>query len=66
MPMLLAIRQTSGGAIAALLTALLVLSTPARAFDTSARAAFVLDQTSGTVLLSKNADEPLPPRPCPN
>ena len=34
---------------------------PAQAFDTSARAAYVLDQTTGTVLLSKNADEPLPP-----
>ncbi|MEX0284693.1 MAG: D-alanyl-D-alanine carboxypeptidase family protein [Paracoccaceae bacterium] len=33
----------------------------AAAFDTSSRAAFVVDQGSGTVLLSKNADEPLPP-----
>ncbi|XDA98884.1 D-alanyl-D-alanine carboxypeptidase family protein [Sulfitobacter sp. LCG007] len=33
----------------------------ASAFDTSARAAFVIDQTTGTVLLSKNADTPLPP-----
>ncbi|MBI6628392.1 D-alanyl-D-alanine carboxypeptidase family protein [Pontibaca salina] len=31
------------------------------AFDTQARAAYVLDQGTGTVLLSKNADEPLPP-----
>ena len=31
------------------------------AFDTPARAAFVLDQSTGTVLLSKNADESLPP-----
>jgi len=31
------------------------------AFETSARAAYVLDQNTGTVLLSKNADEPLPP-----
>ena len=37
------------------------LSLPAQAFDTSAKAAFVLDQTTGTVLLSKNADTPLPP-----
>lgn len=37
------------------------LSLPAWAFDTSARAAYVLDQTTGTVLLEKNADEPLPP-----
>ncbi|MEP2031572.1 MAG: D-alanyl-D-alanine carboxypeptidase family protein [Paracoccaceae bacterium] len=59
--MLSATRQTRCGAIAALLTALLLLSTSAHAFDTSAKAAFVLDQSSGTILLSKNADEPLPP-----
>ncbi|MEM9129064.1 MAG: D-alanyl-D-alanine carboxypeptidase family protein [Pseudomonadota bacterium] len=39
----------------------LVLTLPARAFDTSARAAFVMDLGTGTVLLSKNADEALPP-----
>lgn len=33
----------------------------AAAFDTSARAAYVLDQSTGTVLLAKNPDEPLPP-----
>lgn len=38
-----------------------LLALPVAAFDTSARAAFVLDQTTGTVLLEKNADEPLPP-----
>ncbi|SHJ04305.1 D-alanyl-D-alanine carboxypeptidase (penicillin-binding protein 5/6) [Shimia gijangensis] len=31
------------------------------AFETKAKAAFVMDQGTGTVLLSKNADEPLPP-----
>ncbi|WP_127112638.1 D-alanyl-D-alanine carboxypeptidase family protein [Shimia sediminis] len=31
------------------------------AFETRAGAAFVMDQGTGTVLLSKNADEPLPP-----
>ena len=31
------------------------------AFETRARAAFVMDQGTGTVLLSKNADDPLPP-----
>ncbi len=36
-------------------------SGPAAAFDTSARAAYVLDQNSGTVLMSKNADDQLPP-----
>ncbi|MCE8545640.1 D-alanyl-D-alanine carboxypeptidase [Ruegeria pomeroyi] len=34
---------------------------PALAYDTSARAAYVLDQSTGTVLLNKNADEALPP-----
>ncbi len=33
----------------------------AHAFDTTARAAYVLDQKTGTVLLSKDADQPLPP-----
>jgi D-alanyl-D-alanine carboxypeptidase (penicillin-binding protein 5/6) len=33
----------------------------AQTFDTRATAAYVLDQTTGTVLLAKNADEPLPP-----
>jgi len=40
---------------------LVFLALPALAFDTSARAAYVMDQTTGTVLLSKNADQPLPP-----
>ncbi|QFT73521.1 MULTISPECIES: D-alanyl-D-alanine carboxypeptidase family protein [unclassified Ruegeria] len=40
---------------------LAVLAIPAQAFDTSARAAYVIDQTTGTVLLSKEADQPLPP-----
>jgi D-alanyl-D-alanine carboxypeptidase (penicillin-binding protein 5/6) len=33
----------------------------AQIFETRATAAFVLDQSTGTVLLAKNADEPLPP-----
>ena len=36
-------------------------SSIAYSFDTKARAAYVVDQTSGTILLSKNADLPLPP-----
>lgn len=40
---------------------LITTSLPAFAFDTRAQAAYVLDQTTGTVLLNKNADEPLPP-----
>ena len=49
------VRLTLGLALAAL------LALPAAAFDTRATAAFVLDQKTGTVLLSKNADQPLPP-----
>ncbi len=46
-----------------LMIAALVASTalPAFAFDTQARAAYVFDQTTGTVLLAKNADQALPP-----
>ncbi|PIE10260.1 MAG: D-alanyl-D-alanine carboxypeptidase [Rhodobacterales bacterium] len=33
----------------------------AQSFTTSARAAYVYDMTTGTVLLEKNADQPLPP-----
>ena len=33
----------------------------ALAYETKAKAAFVLDLTSGTILLAKNADTPLPP-----
>jgi D-alanyl-D-alanine carboxypeptidase (penicillin-binding protein 5/6) len=41
--------------------ALLASSVTAHAFDTRAKAAFVVDYTSGTVLMAKNADEALPP-----
>lgn len=41
--------------------ALILLSMPAVAFETRAEAVYVLDQTTGTVLLNKNADTPLPP-----
>ena len=36
-------------------------TTAAVAFDTKARSAFVIDQGTGTILLDKNADVPLPP-----
>lgn len=39
----------------------LMLAWPAAAFETSARAAYVVDVTTGSVLLNKNADTPLPP-----
>ena len=41
--------------------ALIATVTNASAFETKATAAFIMDQTSGTVLLTKNADQPLPP-----
>ncbi|MGR3563766.1 MAG: D-alanyl-D-alanine carboxypeptidase family protein [Heliomarina sp.] len=41
--------------------ALIFFALPAYAFDTKARAAYVLDQTTGTILMDKNAHEPLPP-----
>ncbi|MGB7260961.1 MAG: D-alanyl-D-alanine carboxypeptidase, partial [Albidovulum sp.] len=34
---------------------------PAQAFETRAKAAWVYDVTTGTVLLERNADEMLPP-----
>ena len=40
---------------------LIATSLPAAAFETRATAAYVVDQTTGTVLLNKNADTPLPP-----
>ena len=45
--------------LAGVLAGLSTLS--AAAFETKARAAFVLDQGTDTVLLAKNAQEPLPP-----
>lgn len=39
----------------------LILALPAGAFETRAASAFVIDQTTGTVLLNKNADQMLPP-----
>lgn len=41
--------------------ALMLSSASAYAFDTRATSAFVMDFNSGTVLMAKNADQPLPP-----
>ncbi|MCX7560926.1 D-alanyl-D-alanine carboxypeptidase [Sulfitobacter sp. F26204] len=41
--------------------ALILTAMAACAFETKATAAYVIDQTTGTVLLAKNADTPLPP-----
>ncbi|MCD1625999.1 D-alanyl-D-alanine carboxypeptidase [Seohaeicola saemankumensis] len=51
------LRHTAG--IAVIVAAL--MAPAAQAFDTRAGSAFVMDQTTGTVLLSKNAETPLPP-----
>jgi D-alanyl-D-alanine carboxypeptidase (penicillin-binding protein 5/6) len=45
----------------AVLTVSLLAADAARAFDTQAKAAYVVDLSTRTVLLSKNADQPLPP-----
>ncbi len=44
-----------------ILAACFVASTAQAAFETRATAAWILDQTTGTVLLSKDAQKPLPP-----
>lgn len=46
---------------AALALPALALSTPTRAFETRAAAAWVYDVGTSTVLMDKNADQPLPP-----
>lgn len=43
------------------LIALLMLAAPAQAFETTATSAWVYDVNTGTVLMSKNADVPIPP-----
>ena len=45
----------------ACLLALTATFAVAQSFETNARAAYVYDMTTGTVLLEKNADTPLPP-----
>ena len=47
--------------LALVATVLTMLALPAAAFDTTARAAWVYDVTTGTVLMDKDAHEPLPP-----
>lgn len=43
------------------LLALVCLATPTWSFETNATAAWVHDVNTGTVLMSKNADQPIPP-----
>lgn len=56
--MMKSVRQVAAIAVLLLLPPLTASS---QALDTKATAAYVMDQSTGTVLLSKNADEPLPP-----
>ena len=44
-----------------MLLALALATLPARAFETAATAAWVYDMSTRTVLMDKNADQPLPP-----
>lgn len=43
------------------LFAFMCLAAPAQAFETTATSAWVYDVNTGTVLMSKNAEEPMPP-----
>ena len=43
------------------LLACLLLALPAHAFETAATAAWVYDMSTDTVLMDKNADQPVPP-----
>ncbi|TDK49685.1 D-alanyl-D-alanine carboxypeptidase family protein [Antarcticimicrobium luteum] len=54
-------RRVAALCLTALALAATLWALPAAAFETRARAAYVIDQSTGTVLLSKNADQPLPP-----
>ncbi len=47
--------------IAVFFAAIAVFSQPALAFDTIAKSALVVDYETGTILLSKNSDTPMPP-----
>ena len=47
--------------ITLLLSTIFLWAGKALSFETSAKAAYILDQSTGTVLLEKNADQPLPP-----
>ena len=38
-----------------------LLTSPVNAFDTIARSAMVIDQTTGTILMAKDADRRVPP-----
>ena len=48
-------------ALAAALVTVLLAAPSEAAFETRAKAAYVVDQTTDTLLLAKNAEQPIPP-----
>jgi serine-type D-Ala-D-Ala carboxypeptidase (penicillin-binding protein 5/6) len=54
-------RTCTAGFAALILTVLALAAPPAMAIETTAREAFMVDETTGTVLLDKDADVSMPP-----
>ena len=63
MPMLLVINNYCSRFLASIASSLLMLCLlgPASALETRAKTGFIIDYTTGMVLLEKNADQPVPP-----
>ena len=63
MPMLLVINNYCSRFLASIASSLLILCLlgPASALETRAKTGFIIDYSTGTVLLEKNADQPVPP-----
>ena len=63
MPMLLVINNYCSRFLASIASSLLMLCLlgPASALETRAKTGFIIDYSTGTVLLEKNADQPVPP-----
>lgn len=63
MPMPLHIKLKCNAVLLSLTTALVMLSLigPAAAIETKAKTGFIVDYSTGMVLLEKNADQPVPP-----
>ena len=63
MPMLLVINNYCSRFLASIASSLLILCLlgPASALETRAKTGFIIDYSTGLVLLEKNADQPVPP-----
>jgi len=63
MPMLLVINNYCSRFLASIASSLLILCLlgPASALETRAKTGFIIDYSTGVVLLEKNADQPVPP-----